>query len=88
MKSEDDFINGATSLPKTESKGRQRNYKAISASLTGSYIDSLDEVIKHAAMNGHLGITRSDVIKAAIEVFSGLGEAEKISVILKNKSGE
>ena len=85
LKSESDFINGATSTPKAESKGRQRNYKAISASLTESHIDSLDDVIKAAAIDGHLGITRSDVIKAAIESYSQLGKAEKLGLILKNK---
>lgn len=85
IKSESDFVNGATSLPKPDVKGRQRNYKAISASLTESHIDLLDEVIKAAAMTGHVGITRSDVIKAAIEIFSEKDVEQKLKIILSNK---
>ena len=90
IKSESDFINGATSLPKKEStgNGRKRSYKAISASLTESHIDSLDDFIKNAAVNGHLGITRSDVIKAAIELFTAQKASDKLSTVLKIKSGE
>ena len=88
--SENDFINGATSLPKKESagNGRKRRYKAISASLTESHIESLDDVIKHAAVNGYLGITRSEVIKAAIEFFTAQAASETLNAVLKIKSGE
>lgn len=90
IKSESDFINGATSLPKKESagNGRKRSYKAISVSLTESHIDSLNDVIKNAAVNGHLGITRSDVIKAAIELFYAQKAPEQLSAVLKIKSGD
>lgn len=90
IKSESDFINAATSLPKKESSGngRKRSYKAISASLTESHIASLDDVIKSAAVNGHLGITRSDVIKAAIEIFTAQVASERLSAVLKIKTGE
>lgn len=87
IKSESDFINGATSLPKKEStgNGRKRSYKAISASLTESHINSLDDVIKDAAVAGYVGITRSDVIKAAIELFADQNSSEKLSAVLKSK---
>lgn len=90
IKSESDFINGATSLPKKESagNGRKRSYKAISASLTESHINSLDDVIKSAAASGHLGVTRSDVIKAAIEIFSAHKSTEQLIAVLKIKSGD
>lgn len=70
IRSEDDFINAATSLPnELAKKKRIRKYKAISVSLTDSIIEYLDTQIQELAILGVVGITRSDVVKAALDNF-------------------
>lgn len=86
IKSELDFVNGATSLPKEQTKGRKRTYRAISVSLTESHISALDSAIQNAAINGSMGITRSDVVKAAIDYLSELDDTRRRQRICKSKS--
>ncbi|GAA3605501.1 hypothetical protein GCM10023078_35630 [Gibbsiella greigii] len=84
---EDEFINSATShtlaVPAVESKpqGRKRTYKAISVSLTDSHVEMIDEIIMLAARNGIVRVTRSDVIKLAIDGFAGNNEAQLLALL-------
>lgn len=84
---EDEFINSATShtlaVPEVESKpqGRKRTYKAISVSLTDSHVEMIDEIIVLAARNGIVRITRSDVIKLAIDGLAGNNEAQLLALL-------
>ncbi|ATA18739.1 hypothetical protein EDC48_102266 [Gibbsiella quercinecans] len=84
---EDEFINSATShtlaVPAVESKpqGRKRTYKAISVSLTDSHVEMIDEIIVLAARNGIVRITRSDVIKLAIDGLAGNNEAQLLALL-------
>ena len=89
--SEDEFINSATShtlpvaapAPETKSAGRKRTYKAISVSLTDNHIEAIDEVIVQAARNGIVRITRSDIIKLAIDGLAEKSEAQLLALLKK-----
>ncbi|MGL6018108.1 MAG: hypothetical protein ACRC0C_05555 [Gibbsiella quercinecans] len=85
---EDEFINSATShtlaVPAVENKpqgGRKRTYKAISVSLTDSHVEMIDEIIMLAARNGIVRVTRSDVIKLAIDGLAGNNEAQLLALL-------
>ncbi|MCS3409540.1 hypothetical protein [Serratia sp. AKBS12] len=94
--SEDEFINSATShtlLPtasaststsETKTQGRKRTYKAISVSLTDSHVDAIDDIIVLAARNGLVRITRSDIIKLAIDGLADNTEAQLLALLKKN----
>ncbi|WP_431223151.1 hypothetical protein ACQ86O_23935 [Serratia sp. L9] len=91
--SEDEFINSATShtlvapapVPAQAAKpqGRQRIYKALSVSLTDNHVEMIDEMIGQAARNGIVRITRSDVIKLAIDTLAGKSEAQLLALLKK-----
>lgn len=89
--SEDEFINSATShtlpvaapAPETKPAGRKRTYKAISVSLTDNHIEAIDEVIVQAARNGIVRITRSDIIKLAIDGLAEKSEAQLLALLKK-----
>lgn len=88
--SEDEFINSATShtlpvaAPAPETKpARKRTYKAISVSLTDNHIEAIDEVIVQAARNGIVRITRSDIIKLAIDGLAEKSEAQLLELLKK-----
>ncbi|MBO2006912.1 hypothetical protein J4732_11780 [Serratia marcescens] len=88
--SEDEFINSATShtlpvaVPAPEAKpaGRKRTYKAISVSLTDNHIEAIDEVIVQAR-SGIVRITRSDIIKLAIDGLAEKSEAQLLELLKK-----
>jgi len=88
--SEDEFINSATShtlIPtasETKTQGRKRTYKAISVSLTDSHVDAIDDIIVLAARNGLVRITRSDIIKLAIDGLADNTEAQLLALLKKN----
>lgn len=85
--SEDDFINSATShtlvapAPAAKPQGRKRVYKALSVSLTDSHVEMIDEVIMQAARNGIVRITRSDVIKLAVDSLADKSEAQILALL-------
>nr|WP_277421630.1 hypothetical protein [Serratia marcescens] len=89
--SEDEFINSATShtlpvaVPAPEAKpaSRKRTYKAISVSLTDNHIEAIDEVIVQAARSGIVRITRSDIIKLAIDGLAEKSEAQLLELLKK-----
>lgn len=89
--SEDEFINSATShtlvapapAPAAKPQGRKRIYKALSVSLTDSHVEMIDEMIGQAARNGIVRITRSDVIKLAIDTLAGKSEAQLQALLKK-----
>ena len=66
FENEQDFINGATSIP-TEKRARQKKYRAITVSLTDDHIKKIDNLILLAAKQGIIKVTRSDLIKMAID---------------------
>lgn len=66
FENEQDFINGATSIPIVK-RARQKKYRAITVSLTDEYIKKIDNLILLAAKQGIIKITRSDLIKMAID---------------------
>ena len=88
--SEDEFINSATShtlpvaVPAPEAKpaGRKRTYKAISVSLTDNHIEAIDEVIVRRR-SGIVRITRSDIIKLAIDGLAEKSEAQLLELLKK-----
>lgn len=89
--SEDEFINSATShtlvvpapTPAAKTPGRKRVYKALSVSLTDNHVEMIDEVIGQAARNGIVRITRSDVIKLAIDSLADKSEAQLLALLKK-----
>ncbi|HGM5493168.1 TPA: hypothetical protein ACKP1B_004887 [Serratia fonticola] len=87
--SEDEFINSATShtlvapAPVEKPQGRKRVYKALSVSLTDNHVEMIDEVIGQAARNGIVRITRSDVIKLAIDSLADKSEAQLLALLKK-----
>lgn len=90
--SEDEFINSATShtliVPAPAAvaekpQGRKRIYKALSVSLTDNHVEMIDDVIGHAARNGIVRITRSDVIKLAIDSLAEKSEAQLLTLLKK-----
>lgn len=89
--SEDEFINSATShtlippapAPEAKPAGRKRTYKAISVSLTDSHVEAIDEVIVQAARNGIVRITRSDIIKLAIDGLADKSEEQLLQLLKK-----
>ncbi|MGV8352616.1 hypothetical protein ACV33E_30770, partial [Pseudomonas aeruginosa] len=58
-------------------------YKAISVSLTDSHIEAIDEVIVQAARSGIVRITRSDIIKLAIDGLAEKSEAQLLALLKK-----
>lgn len=88
LQSEDQFINNATSIPEiaNNTNKRVRKYKAISTSLTEQYIEEIDNLIHISAVDGLLNVSRSDVIKAALDNFNNLSSDEKILKIKDIKS--
>lgn len=66
LKNENDFVNGITS-PASLKNTREKKYKAISVSLTDEYIEKIDSIILFAAKKGIIKITRSEIIKLAID---------------------
>ncbi|WGM03590.1 hypothetical protein [Arsenophonus nasoniae] len=66
FENEQDFINGATSIPIVK-RVRQKKYRAISVSLTDDHIKKIDNLILLAAKQGIIKVTRSDLIKIAID---------------------
>ncbi|MEY0291018.1 hypothetical protein AB7303_18840 [Providencia rettgeri] len=87
LQSEDQFINNATSIPEiaNNTNKRVRKYKAISTSLTEQYIEDIDNLIHISAVDGLLNVSRSDVIKAALDNFNNLSIDEKILKIKEVK---
>jgi hypothetical protein len=89
--SEDEFINSATShtlvpptpAPEAKPAGRKRTYKAISVSLTDNHVEAIDEVIVQAARNGIVRITRSDIIKLAIDGLADKSEEQLLQLLKK-----
>ncbi|TQI79596.1 hypothetical protein FHU10_0306 [Serratia fonticola] len=89
--SEDEFINSATShtlavptpAPAAKTPGRKRVYKALSVSLTDNHVEMIDEVIGQAARNGIVRITRSDIIKLAIDSLADKSEAQLLALLKK-----
>lgn len=87
--SEDEFINSATShtllapAPEAKPQGRKRTYKAISVSLTDNHVDAIDEIIVQAARNGVVRITRSDIIKLAIDGLAEKSEDHLLQLLKK-----
>ncbi|MFI8415521.1 hypothetical protein ACQKDS_03545 [Serratia sp. NPDC078593] len=89
---EDEFINSATShtllapTPAVEAKapGRKRVYKAISVSLTDNHVETIDNMIVLAARNGIVRVTRSDIIKLAIDALADKSETQLLERLKNN----
>ena len=89
---EDEFINSATShtlhvpAPAAEAKpqGRKRTYKALSVSLTDSHVEAIDAMIVLAARNGIVRVTRSDIIKLAIDGLTEKSENHLLELLQKS----
>ncbi|AVJ16772.1 hypothetical protein CLM71_06330 [Serratia sp. MYb239] len=89
---EDEFINSATShtlqvpasAAEAKPQGRKRTYKALSVSLTDSHVEAIDAMIVLAARNGIVRVTRSDIIKLAIDGLTEKSENHLLELLKKS----
>ncbi len=86
-RNEDEFISAGTAntpvtdTPTPVAKGRTKS-KPVTVSLTDRYLTQITTHLQHAAVEGEVSLTRTDVVKAGLLALAAL-PPEKVLALLK-----
>lgn len=89
-RNEDEFISAGTAnipvsdAPAPVAKGRTKS-KPVTVSLTDRYLTQITTHLQHAAAEGEVSMTRTDVVKAGLLVLAELPPEKLMKFLLQTK---